>query len=140
MAVPYIYPNSGTYTVFLVTTDINGCKDTIVKPNYIRVNGPKANFTATNVSGCRGITTTFNDLSTTDGLNAIVNWRWNFGDGSTSISNAFSLGAGSTFCTGWNGWVKFKGNGNTCSLDNARLLGSTPGAAIAPRTTLGGGV
>ena len=75
------YYSSGSYTVGLITTDINGCMDTIIKPNYVRVNGPVANFTATNTSGCKGLTTTFNDLSTTDGVNTIVNWRWDFGDG-----------------------------------------------------------
>ncbi|HYM94921.1 MAG TPA: PKD domain-containing protein, partial [Chitinophagaceae bacterium] len=72
---------SGSYSITLITTDINGCKDTVTKPNYIRINGPVANFTATNTSGCAGFTTTFNDLSTTDGINNIVSWQWSFGDG-----------------------------------------------------------
>jgi gliding motility-associated-like protein len=75
------YTTAGTYTVRLITTDINGCKDTAIKTNYIRVNGPTANFTAINTSGCKGLNTTFNDLSVTDGVNAIVNWKWDFGDG-----------------------------------------------------------
>jgi gliding motility-associated-like protein len=76
------YVNSGYYTVTLITTDLNGCKDTITKVNYIRINGPVANFSANNTSGCKGLTVTFNDLSTTDGLHAITNWKWDFGDGS----------------------------------------------------------
>lgn len=82
------YGNSGYYTVTLVTTDINGCKDTITRNNYIRINGPIANFSATNVTGCVGLTTTFNDLSTPDGLNAITNWHWDFGDGSSQNFSA----------------------------------------------------
>ena len=82
------YNNSGTYTLGLITTDINGCKDTVIKPNYVRVNGPIANFTAANTSGCKGLTTTFSDLSTNDGVNAIVNWKWDFGDG--TIQNFFA--------------------------------------------------
>lgn len=81
LGINHIYTSSGTYTVMLVTTDINGCRDTIIKPNYFRVNGPIANFTATNTSGCIGLTTIFNDLSTNDGINNIVTWQWNFGDG-----------------------------------------------------------
>ncbi|MEQ1677169.1 MAG: PKD domain-containing protein [Chitinophagaceae bacterium] len=77
----YIYTVSGTYTITLIVTDINGCTNTVSKTNYIRVNGPTAVFTATNVSGCSGLITTFNDLSSTDGVNSLVNWRWNFGDG-----------------------------------------------------------
>lgn len=75
------YINPGSYTLRLITRDINGCADTVVKTNYIRVNGPKADFTATNVSGCAGLTTTFNDLSIPDGVNAITNWQFTFGDG-----------------------------------------------------------
>jgi gliding motility-associated-like protein len=75
------YTSSGTYTVSLTVTDINGCTNTITKPNYIRINGPAANFTGTNTSGCAGLTTTFNDQSLTDGVNNLVNWQWDFGDG-----------------------------------------------------------
>jgi gliding motility-associated-like protein len=85
IAVPDIihtYTTSGTYTVTLVTTDINGCTDIAIKTNYIRINGPTANYTAVNLNGCTGLTTTFNDLSTTDGVNTVTNWQWNFGDGS----------------------------------------------------------
>jgi gliding motility-associated-like protein len=80
-SISHTYIASGNYTIILTTTDINGCTDFITKSNYIRINGPVSNFTATNVGGCSGLTTTFNDLSTTDGVNAIVNWQWNFGDG-----------------------------------------------------------
>lgn len=80
--IPHTYTTSGTYTVTLTTIDINGCQDVATKVNYIRINGPTANFSATNTGGCTGFTTTFNDLSITDGVNAIVNWQWNFGDGS----------------------------------------------------------
>lgn len=81
--VSHTYTTAGTYTVTLTTIDINGCQDVGTKVNYIRINGPTAGFNATNTGGCTGFTTTFNDLSVTDGVNAIVNWRWNFGDGVT---------------------------------------------------------
>jgi len=79
--IGHFYNNSGTYTVSLTITDINGCTNTVTKTNYIRINGPTANFTATNTAGCSGLTTTFNDLSVPDGVNAITNWTWDFGDG-----------------------------------------------------------
>src|SRR5205814_6485208 len=59
------YAASGFYTIRLITTDINSCKDTVVKTNYIRINGPKANFTTPDSSGCQGRIVTFIDLSTT---------------------------------------------------------------------------
>jgi gliding motility-associated-like protein len=77
------YTASGYYTVSLITTDIYGCKDTTIKPNYIRINGPVSNFTAANRSGCKGLITTFSDQSTNDGISNIVSWKWNFGDGQT---------------------------------------------------------
>jgi gliding motility-associated-like protein len=79
--ISHTYQLAGTYSVTLTITDVNGCTNTITKTNYIRINGPIAGFTTTNANGCVGLTTTFNDVSTTDGLNAIVNWVWDFGDG-----------------------------------------------------------
>ena len=85
----YTYPNgiadaynlSGYYTIRLITTDIYGCRDTVTKPNYIRINGPIASYTAANTAGCRGLTTTFTDRSINDGISNIIRWRWDFGDG-----------------------------------------------------------
>lgn len=86
--ITYTYTNSGTYTVTLTTTDINGCTDTKTITNYIRINGPVANFSATNVAGCTGLTTSFQDLSTPDGVNALTTWDFDFGDGnSQSFTN-----------------------------------------------------
>lgn len=79
--IGHFYNNSGTYSVSLSVTDINGCVNTVTKPNYIRINGPTAVFTALNTSGCAGLTTTFNDQSTTDGVNNLTGWQWDFGDG-----------------------------------------------------------
>jgi len=79
----HFYPNAGYYTDSLITTDIYGCKDTVAKPNYIRVNGPTAGFTAINPTGCQGLTTTFNDQSQGDGISPIVNWHWDYGDGNS---------------------------------------------------------
>lgn len=84
----HTYTNSGNYSVLLVTTDINGCKDSVTKANYIRVNGPLALFNASNVAGCTNTTTSFTDLSTPDGINTITNWFWNFGDGFTQSYSA----------------------------------------------------
>lgn len=79
--VAHTYIAAGNYSVRLITTDINGCLDTIIKTNFVRINGPTANFSATNRTGCQGLNVSFTDLSTTDGINAITNWRWDFGDG-----------------------------------------------------------
>ncbi len=86
--ISHLYATAGTYTVTLVTTDLNGCRDTIIKNNYIRTNGPVANFSATNTDGCNGLTTIFNDLSIPDNANSITSWKWYFGDGNIQTFTA----------------------------------------------------
>lgn len=87
-SISHIYNTSGNYTVMLITRDLNSCYDTVTKTNFIRANGPVANFSATNTGGCNGLTTTFNDSTTTDGINPIVSWQWNFGDGTIQTYTA----------------------------------------------------
>ncbi len=82
------YPAAGWYTVTLVTIDRNGCRDTVTKVNYIRINGPVANFAPVNPTGCSGLTTTFTDLSVPDGVNPITTWHWDFGDGNSQTYSA----------------------------------------------------
>jgi gliding motility-associated-like protein len=87
----HYYSASGVYNVSLTTKDIYGCITTISKPAYISINGPTANFTASNTNGCKGLTTTFNDVSITDGRNNIVNRTWDFGDGTILSGNTNSI-------------------------------------------------
>ncbi|HEX6429326.1 MAG TPA: PKD domain-containing protein [Niastella sp.] len=79
--VTHTYNRSGYYNVSLVYTDVNGCIDSIVKPRYIRVNGPAAAFEALQQKICIDRTATFRDLSSTDGTHPIVKWVWVYGDG-----------------------------------------------------------
>lgn len=86
--VTHSYNNAGNYTITLVITDLNGCTDTAIRTNLIRINGPVADFASTSNSGCKGQTVTFNDLSITDGVNAINQWTWDFGDGNVQTFTA----------------------------------------------------
>ena len=65
----------------LIITDLAGCKDTLIRPQYIRVNGPSASFTSAVAGTCFNSSVLFSDNSTTDGVNPIVRWIWNYGDG-----------------------------------------------------------
>lgn len=76
-----IYNNPGSYDVRLIITDLAGCKDTLIRPQYIRVNGPSASFTSAVAGTCFNSSVLFSDNSTTDGVNPIVRWIWNYGDG-----------------------------------------------------------
>lgn len=79
--ISHVFVNAGQYDVRLIITDVNGCKDTLLRPNYITVNGPTAGFTPAVPGSCLNAAVTFTDLSVTDGTHAITNWYWNYGDG-----------------------------------------------------------
>ena len=84
----HTYINAGLYSVRLIITDISGCKDTLVKVQYIRINGPVAAFTIPNGGSCSNNSFTFVDNSTDDGLHPITSWIWDFGDGTTQTFTA----------------------------------------------------
>ncbi len=62
---------------FLVMTDIHGCKDTVVAPNFPVFH---AYFTTSADSGCMPSTIQFNNQSST----MATSYYWDFGDGSSS--------------------------------------------------------
>jgi gliding motility-associated-like protein len=79
--VTHTYNHSGWYNISLVFTDINGCVDSTVKKQYIRVDGPAASFEAEQQKICIDKTATFRDLSVSDGIHPIVKWIMVYGDG-----------------------------------------------------------
>ncbi len=85
----HIYNIPGNYNVKLVTKSKFGCADSILRSNYILVQGPITNFTASSLEGCFPFEATFTNQS----INA-VSYSWNFGDGntyfSTNASHVFS--------------------------------------------------
>src|SRR5690606_29652354 len=83
----HAYTNNGNYTVTLITTDTRGCKDTIIKQQYISVTGPTANFTGNPLTGCIPLTVSFTNQSSANG-GTISSRIWRFGDGTpTSAAN-----------------------------------------------------
>lgn len=79
--VTHTYLQTGLFTVNLKITDVNGCMDSIVKNNYIKVVGPKAAFAPATPGSCLNAAVTFNDLSTAYGSHPLTTWYWNYGDG-----------------------------------------------------------
>ncbi|MEM6263122.1 MAG: PKD domain-containing protein [Bacteroidota bacterium] len=75
------YTQDGVYTVTLIISDINGCTDTLIRPNYIRLSHPQADFQVTGAVSCPGIDLSFLDTSIPD--TTLIAWEWNFGDGTT---------------------------------------------------------
>ncbi|MEP7108427.1 MAG: PKD domain-containing protein, partial [Ferruginibacter sp.] len=81
----HLYTASGNYTVRLIITDILGCKDTMTKTSYIRIDGPTAKFVPSVPGSCLNNMVTFNDASAGDNEHPIQTWSWNYGDGNTEI-------------------------------------------------------
>lgn len=80
-SVQYNFKESGLYTITLIVSDKNNCTHTLTRTDYIRVNGPTANFAIANPDVCPEATVNFTDQSVSDGTNAIRQWHWDFGDG-----------------------------------------------------------
>ncbi|MES2394651.1 MAG: PKD domain-containing protein, partial [Bacteroidota bacterium] len=80
----HLYLNAGTFTVSLIVTTNNSCKDTITKMVVVHPL-PAAQFSSINV--CDGSIVPFNDLSTIATTDTIQSWAWSFGDGSSVINN-----------------------------------------------------
>jgi gliding motility-associated-like protein len=96
------YSSAGTYLVQLVITDINGCTDTLKKPNYIHVDGPTADFSSLLPGACLQQNVVFRDESVSDGTHSIGTWIWNYGDSrsdtlrSPPFQHAYSSGGNFT--------------------------------------------
>jgi gliding motility-associated-like protein len=80
-SISHVFKNNGIYNVKLITIDSLNCMDTILKPLYITVHGPKASFAVTGNGGCPGRPVSFTDSSIAENGNPLKNWRWDYGDG-----------------------------------------------------------
>ncbi len=80
----HAYSNYGTYTVELIVTTSDGCKDTTTKNIYIHPL-PTTNFSFGNV--CEGSVVFLNNASTISPPDIIQFWAWDFGDGGPLKNN-----------------------------------------------------
>lgn len=101
----HAYSALGTYTVKLIVTDGNGCKDTLEKPNYIHVTPGVATF---NVPSSACVNTPLVFQNTTP-LTLYCNW--NFGDGYTDTNQTTTH----TYTTPGTYQVTMMANNGTCS-------------------------
>lgn len=76
--ITHQYNQAGTYTIGLSIIDKNGCTKNAPAIS-IDVNGPSPDF---DFSGkrCKNEVFTFNDKSSANTGNQLVNWKWDFGD------------------------------------------------------------
>jgi gliding motility-associated-like protein len=71
-----IYNEAGIYDVSLILEDFRGCRDTIFKPEFIQVQGPRGSFTVTPDSGCAPLNVSIQ----AEFFGSKTNF-WDFGDG-----------------------------------------------------------
>ncbi len=78
----HTYTTLGTYSVTLVVNDANGCSNTIIKNQFIKVLAPVVAINGLPLEGCVPFT-----ISPTPNVNAVdgvASYSWDFGDGGTS--------------------------------------------------------
>lgn len=72
----HTFVTAGKFDVEFISTNIDGCSDTIMKPDYIVVKGPAANATVNKTQICSPDSVKFN-MSMSD----VAFFVWNFNDG-----------------------------------------------------------
>ncbi|MBX2930628.1 MAG: PKD domain-containing protein [Chitinophagaceae bacterium] len=102
----YVYHNAGHYNVWVKIEYENGCVDTLFSNHGVQVYGAKADFVSPSEQVCSGATIHFTDASITDGIHAITQWTWDYGDG--NIINYSSAPFSHTYTLGGNFGVKLK--------------------------------
>lgn len=75
----HTYASPGQFTVRLIVTDANGCKDTLTRVNYVQIGSLQPDFSG---NGCMGSVTHFTNL--TPFADSVF---WNFGDGGTDTTH-----------------------------------------------------
>lgn len=77
-----VFSTVGSFDVTLIATNTAGCRDTIVKPNFIIVNGPSGILSISEDTGCIDLEVEFSIISSNS-----ITQIWDFGDG-TVVNNS----------------------------------------------------
>lgn len=79
----HVFDEEGVYSVRLITENDEGCLDTLVKPDYVKIIPLKIlRVPGLPFEGCFPFTQTMRPQ--VNSLSPIVKWEWDFGDGRTS--------------------------------------------------------
>ena len=81
-SVTHTYSASGSHTVILVVTDVNGCFETRRLLNYVTVTDPTVTLSASEIETCPGAPVQFTSTKSSGG--GVFNW--DFGDGRTGTN------------------------------------------------------
>lgn len=123
----HTYPTPNNYTTQLISTTAFGCVDTVQQLIVVDT-VPTAGFT--NTIECFGFATQFTNTS----IGSIVNWSWNFGDGSplsNAVNPTHSYPANGTYNATLTVTNVF---GCTHSVIHAVIVNAVPVAAFANST------
>jgi PKD repeat protein len=77
--VAHIFPENGNFRVYAIGSSAGNCRDTVWADSSIVVTGPRASFSSPTPASCAPSVVEFIDQS-----EHAVDWKWDFGDGSTS--------------------------------------------------------
>lgn len=133
----HVYDSVGVYTVTLTTR--GECPQfTLVDTNLIRITlCPTAAFTATAPIDCRTRTIEFTDSSVAPAGEVITAWLWDFGEGSTAITQDASVTYNNSGSFEVSLTVTSDGGGSNTRYDTVVVYDSTTAAfsSIGPRTS-----
>jgi gliding motility-associated-like protein len=80
----HTYNATGNYTVSLIATGANGCSDSIIKPQFVRIQAPIVAINGLPIEGCVPFTISPNPNVTA--IDGVAGYLWDFGDGFTSAA------------------------------------------------------
>lgn len=83
----HTYNINGFYSVQLITTDNNGCHDTLLRNNYIAVMHPTPSYFQPDTFLCTNNLANFTGLINDIAGSGAYSYLWNFGDGSPLIND-----------------------------------------------------
>jgi gliding motility-associated-like protein len=84
----HTYLGNGVYTVRLIVIEPGGCRDTLIRPNYITLSTVKAGFIMSDsLAACPPFTVQFTDTS-----KGATRFNWTFGNGNSSTVQNPSVG------------------------------------------------
>lgn len=82
---PHAYTKAGKYNVSLTVINSNGCQASITKTAYITVSLPEISMDQP-VNGCVPYNATLNATSVNALNDPVMEWKWDFGDGTSLIT------------------------------------------------------
>ena len=82
----HLFSDTGNFTVKLIVSNNNSCKDSLKRIGYVKIHKPFLYFDNLPDSGCQPFTKSLTAVA--NSVEPVTNYLWNFGDGTTSSQAA----------------------------------------------------